>query len=356
MWITSHPLSRKDRNASFSSLPCLQTQICSPVQTAISPYQSPEHEGRSNARRHSSLRPDQVACYHPVEAFQTSTGDVVFAERRGHDSVRTLALPCGQCIGCRLERSRQWAVRCMHECSLSDHNCFITLTYDDAHLPPGGSLRYRDFQLFMKRLRRMHPDRRVRFFVAGEYGDKLSRPHYHACLFNFDFADKKVLSRSSRGGHELAISGELSRLWAFGLHSIGAVTFDSAAYVARYCLKKVTGDPRLKELHYGLRAPEFACMSRRPGIGADWFARYPTDVRDGFVVVNGVKARAPRFYDRLLAIARPDDFERVQYERELARRASAADNTDQRLQVRETVTRARLAQKGTRDLAGRIGS
>lgn len=285
-----------------------------------------------------------VACYSPVEAFQAADGEIVFAETRGRDYVRTLSLPCGQCVGCRLERARQWAVRCMHEASLYERNCFVTLTYAEDHLPPGASLRYRDFQRFMRELRRAHPAARIRFFMAGEYGELTKRPHYHALLFNFDFEDKRIW-RTTSAGHRLYTSAELEKLWPHGHSSIGEVSFDSASYVARYCLKKVTG--QFSEAHYAGRVPEFARMSLRPGIAGPWLARFASDVSpDGRVVVNGRKARAPRYYDKALAVSHPDDAERLQYERVLASRARSADNTDARLKVREAVARGKLSLGG----------
>lgn len=281
-----------------------------------------------------------VPCYHPVTAYQTSGGDVVFVERSGADHVRTLELPCGQCVGCRLERARQWAVRCVHEASLYDANCFVTLTYDDEHLPPGGSLCYRDFQLFMKRLRRSRPGARIRFFVGGEYGEQLSRPHFHVLLFNCDFGDKQPLSLGSR----LYRSSELEKLWPHGFASIGSVTFESAAYVAKYCLKKVNGD--LAEAHYAGRVPEFGRMSLRPAIGSSWFERYWRDVRqDGKVVVRGRKARAPRYYDRLLARVDSDAASELLAARELHGVSRRWDNTDERLRVREEVAIAAMRSK-----------
>jgi len=99
-----------------------------------------------------------MACYHPLTAYlsghqtNNATGKayrrVSFKETDEHD--RQISLPCGQCIGCRLERSRQWAMRCIHEAQLHQNNCFITLTYDDEHLPKDLSLDHRDFQLFFR--------------------------------------------------------------------------------------------------------------------------------------------------------------------------------------------------------------
>ena len=97
-----------------------------------------------------------VPCFHPLDAWQCSNGDVVFTDNLArNDVIRRLSLPCGRCVGCRLERSRQWAVRCMHEASMHMFNSFVTLTYDD-HLPEYNSLNYKHFQDFMKRLRKSH--------------------------------------------------------------------------------------------------------------------------------------------------------------------------------------------------------
>ena len=152
-----------------------------------------------------------MPCYKPLKAFQCLDGSIVFAELKRNDIVKSLELRCGQCVGCRLERSRQWAVRCMHEASLYKNNCFLTLTYSDEYLPDDYSLHYEDFQKFMKRLRKrfkglepaayaestdkMKRLRKrlkfpIRFYMAGEYGEQFGRPHFHACIFNFDFSDK----------------------------------------------------------------------------------------------------------------------------------------------------------------------
>ena len=229
---------------------------------------------------------------------------MVFAERG--DVLRALTLPCGQCVGCRLERSRQWAVRIMHEASLHDVSSFVTLTYSDECLPSPPSLRYSDFQAFMRRLRKSHG--KVRFFVCGEYGERTWRPHFHACLFGLRFSDLKVYKKTA-AGFTLYESSELSRVWTLGFASVGQLSFESAAYVARYCMKKVTGD--LAETHYRKTdlntgemydlVPEFARMSLKPGIGFQWFKQFRHEVgtHDG-VVVRDRLCKPPRYYDKLL--------------------------------------------------------
>lgn len=293
-----------------------------------------------------------VPCFHPLTAYRLSNGTVVFAERG--DVVKQLQLPCGRCVGCRLERSRQWAIRIMHESQCHNSNCFITLTYDDKHLPDNGSLVYKDFQDFMKRLRKSLPDRKVRYFVAGEYGDQLGRPHFHACIFGYDFSLSKTTPvRKNAQGDVIYQSAELDVLWGNGFASVGALTFQSAAYVARYVLKKVTGSKA--DAHYkivepdtgeivGLRVPEFCAMSLKPGIGANWFARFHADVfPHDYVVANGFPSKPPRYYDVLLKRISPDVLEDIKFDREVDGLSRYQDNTPERLAVRETVAKSRLS-------------
>ena len=291
-----------------------------------------------------------MPCYHPMPAVRMSDGSVKFVSRNKRGVVGDVELPCGQCIGCRLERSRQWAMRCLHESSLYDSNAFITLTYDDAHFPPGGSLVYSDFQKFMKRLRKMFPDYRIRFYMGGEYGETTARPHYHACLFGFDFPDKKLFKNTS-SGFRLYTSSILERLWPFGMSCIGDVSFQSAAYIARYCVQKVTG--QLAESHYRVitedgeiidREPEFNHMSLKPGFGAEWLKRYKSDVfpRD-YVVINGVKTKPPKYYDAIFERESPLEFAEMISRREYDGYLLRHDNTDARLLVKETVKKAQLS-------------
>lgn len=177
-------------------------------------------------------------------------------------------------------------------------NSFLTLTYDNAHLPKDGSLKVEHCQGFMKRLRSRISPTKIRFFLCGEYGDKLSRPHYHSVIFGYDFPDKKPVG--SWHGGVLYESGLLDEVWGHGGARIGSVSFESASYVANYATKKVMGSEEVVNAHYAGRKPEFLLMSRRPGIGASWFSRYGSDVypRDE-VVVRGVPCRPPRYYDQI---------------------------------------------------------
>ena len=254
-----------------------------------------------------------------------------------------MSLPCGRCMGCRLERSRQWAVRIMHEASLYEDNSFVTLTFDQDHLDemcPSGSLDRKHMQLFMKRLRKKFSDRKVRTFYCGEYGDNLGRPHYHACLFNLDFVDKQYWSQSN--GCRYYVSESLRDVWPYGHSVVGDLTFDSAAYVARYCTKKITG--RDAEDHYKGRLPEFCQASLKPGIGSGWLDKFGAS--DVFpldeVVVRGVKCKPPRYYDKRLERDDPEAFARLKVLRSERAEEKEDDNTYKRLLVKEKCQQARM--------------
>lgn len=295
-----------------------------------------------------------MACFHPITAFRGPKAgggsQVVFDKNKSYRDLPSFKIPCGQCVGCRLERSRQWAIRCMHEAQLYEHNSFVTLTYSDEFLPFAGSLCLRDFQLFMKRLR-FKFGAGIRFYHCGEYGEQTSRPHYHAILFNLEFPDKKFLCE--RNGFPVWTSDILSELWGNGLTEIGTVTFESAAYVARYIMKKVTGE--MAEDHYSRLdvdtgeihsiAPEYTTMSRRPGIGSEWLSRFKNDVYPSDeVIVNGHPVRPPKFYDTIYERSDPDQYSKLKRSRILRSRDFVDNNTPERLSVREKVQLSKLSR------------
>lgn len=225
-----------------------------------------------------------MTCYHPISLKRKEY-------KSGH-----LIVPCGRCIGCRLEHSRQAAVRCMHEAATHDHNQFITLTYSDGNLPWGGyqpTLVPGDLQLFWKRLRKEYGNG-IKYYACGEYGERTCRPHYHACVFGLDIKDKTLYD--SKAGNNYYASDTLDSIWGLGHCIIGDVTFESAAYVSRYIIGKKTGDDASIYIERGIE-PEFVRMSRRPGIGKNWLDKYQGDVfpRDS-LRVRGVKCKPPRYY------------------------------------------------------------
>lgn len=282
-----------------------------------------------------------MPCYYPLKGWlskdvnPSGKRSIVFKESDALLSA-SVSLPCGQCIGCRLERSRQWAIRCVHEASLWEDNCFITLTFNEENLRSDGSLVKSDFQKFIKRLRKKHGSG-VRYFHCGEYGSQMNRPHHHACLFNFTFKDKVLWT--IRNGVRLYRSEELEKLWPFGFCTIGDVTFESAAYAARYCLKKVTNNrvhPKFAEDHYGNRIPEYITMSRRPGIGREWYSKFKGDVfPDGFVTIRGgIRCRVPEYYERIFELTNPDIYASIKDVRGF-KAFNDPDNKPDRLKERE---------------------
>lgn len=267
-------------------------------------------------------------------------GKLYFSGPAPHPKAKLLTVPCGKCIGCRLERSRQWAMRCCYEASLYSKNCFITLTYNDYNLPFDLSLKPRDLQLFMKRLRKYLDPLKVRFFACGEYGDLNKRPHYHVILFGYSFLDNAELVRSDT--HTLVYhSAELAKLWPFGYVSVGEFSFESAAYVARYCLKKVNGK-QAKE-HYNGRVPEFLRCSNRPGIGAEWLEKYQNDVYpDDVCFARGRPCKPPRYFDKRFDLQNPEDFASIKANREA--RASLIELDPIRLDTARQVVERTLKQ------------
>ncbi len=274
-----------------------------------------------------------MACYSPLRGYRARATNpsgrraVVFNSKEGFHDL-PVNLPCGQCTGCRLERSRQWAIRCMHEASQYNDNCFITLTYDDDNLPANNSLDKTAFPKFMRRLRKKFKHQRIRYYHAGEYGDQFGRPHYHACIFNLDFPDKTPWSL--RGDQQVYRSALLEKLWPYGNSEIGSVTFESAAYVARYIMKKVLGDETAKTLRYEhtntttgeitRQQPEYATMSRRPGIGKNWFDKYRCEVYAAdSVIMRGKEMKPPRYYDGLYELQEPELMDTIKQARQRTR-------------------------------------
>lgn len=257
-----------------------------------------------------------MGCDYPLTAYRsqewspaTKRYGLTFNPLRALNSTHSIKVPCGKCTGCRLERSRQWAVRCMHESSLHAANSFLTLTYSNPHLPIDYSVHPRDFQLFMKRLRKLAYPQLIKFYACGEYGEENLRPHYHALIFGYDPADK-LLYETTPQGHKLYLSQSMQDCWQNqGLVTVGALTYQTAAYTARYTMKKVNGDMaadhyvRNHPLHgFICRVrPEFSLMSRGgrtgKGLGHGWFEKHGQEAfTHDSVIIEGREAQPPRYY------------------------------------------------------------
>lgn len=255
-----------------------------------------------------------MTCYAPIQAYYSASVNPATGKHpmqfklQGSLSGARQMLPCGRCIGCRLDRARAWAMRIMHESKMHPVSMFLTLTYNNENLPEVGSLVPAHLQGFHKRLHNRLLDSRgygIRYFGVGEYGDITRRPHYHSIIFGYDFPDKLMYSRNGRDDIIWA-SGLANEIWSYGDVKIGSLSPDSAMYVAKYCVKKVDGDKR-KAGHYLVydadgvvheRVPEFAHMSRRPGIGARYYEKYGKEVvKHDSVVIGGKEVPSIRYYD-----------------------------------------------------------
>lgn len=298
-----------------------------------------------------------MPCYHPLAGYKSkainpATGkrSVVFKLSSGLASEPVL-VPCGRCIGCRLETSRQWAMRCVHEAQLHEDSSFVTLTYEQKNLPYGGTLIKKDYQDFMKRLRRSFDGQRISYYHCGEYGEKTRRPHYHALLFGVRFVDRLPYTRGP-AGHVVYTSERLSDLWGLGFASCGEVTFESAAYVARYVMKKITGaaaadhykfvDPGTGEITW--RLPEYTTMSLKPAIAKEWFAEFKDDAYPSdFLTLRGKRMKPPKYYDKLLELHDVGAYEQMKAARRDAALAAAPNSTRRRLAEREEVKLAQIS-------------
>lgn len=245
----------------------------------------------------------------------------------------SIEIPCGKCIGCRLEYSRQWANRCMMELNNHEVSYFCTFTYDNKHLPFASSVNpdtgeiintptlvKKDFQLFIKRLRRAYTKNHIKYYCAGEYGSTTARPHYHAIIFGLDIPDLEVYKHDSRG-YNLYNSEWLNNIWKKGYVVIGNVTFDTCAYTARYIMKKQSGDNA--KIYSDLNIEkEFALMSSKPAIGREFYENNVDYFKDFDRIYlsscdGGLSFRIPRYFMNLLENGYSEDWERIKENRKL---------------------------------------
>lgn len=287
-----------------------------------------------------------MPCYHPLKAFvlgekdgkrllKVTSYEVDHLERAGEgfacmrsppigrpgDVTEFVEIPCGKCSGCRLQRSREWANRCMLELEYHKSSYFVTLTYDDAHVPihyysdpetgealPSMSLVKRDFQLFMKRLRKKFGEG-IRFFAAGEYGSQTFRPHYHAIIFGLELYDLVPYKRSAQG-FQYFNSASLQEVWPNGFAVVAPVTWETCAYTARYVMKKLTGPEAEFYENFNI-VPEFSLMSRKPGIARQYYDDHPDLYEHEFINIStekgGRKFRPPKYYDKLFDVDCPEE-------------------------------------------------
>lgn len=318
-----------------------------------------------------------MSCDFPLKAYRSASERgpsgkplLTFNPLKAINSTSPLEIPCNNCMGCKLEKARQWSIRMMHEARYHSANCFLTLTYNAENVPQSYGLELRHLQLFMKRFRKsltpwaklkrgepaahvrawwQHNTTKIRFFACGEYGDLNGRPHYHAIVFGYDPPDKVFIERSE-SGENIYRSETLQRLWQLGNTSTQDVTHKSCSYVARYVTKKIkSGDEFGAERYFRVSPvdgayhsvrPEFAVMSRRSGIGRRFVDEFKSDFYpSGYLVVDGVRQAPPRYYVQQLT---EEEQKRLQRQaRKLAVKNKPHTTTERRL-ARAAVRDARI--------------
>lgn len=331
-----------------------------------------------------------MACPHPLKGWIGQTGGITFDKKKSPTRV-AMQVNCGQCWSCRLQRSRHWAIRLVKEASYwpEEQRMFLTLTYNQQNLPDHGNLKVQDFQKFMKDLRyhfstkkgnekRQH--KKIKYFHCGEYGqacrtcgqslpyhqesksglkyndcnkfDKgLGRPHYHAIIFGITFNDMEEFKKTS-SGELIYKSKTLDKLWSKGFCSIGNVTFESCAYVARYIMKKVTGtnadqhyqrqtvDMETGEINLNPVNPEYITMSRNPAIAKEYFQDNMLDITKNDAVILSRQGKAylnqpPRYFMKLLEREKPEKYDDIKNKRLRAQKLNK--QTEQNLIISEKI-------------------
>ena len=321
-----------------------------------------------------------MPCYKPLNALYGPEGPT-FNPKAAFGPRFPIQLPCGRCLGCRLERAKEWALRCSHEAQMHDKNSFITLTYDPDHLPQDGNLDTGNpshLQKFIRSLRKRTGEK-IRYFACGEYGNiccehggwineevpntaqcktcRTGRPHYHILLFGYDFPDRYLWS--TKNGKRYYRSPLLDKTWGKGFADITDVTFESAGYVARYSLKKQNGEYAEREYRIidfdtgeivGYRKPPFLNMSLKPGIGETWYQKFKDDLfpHDYAITPDGRQMPVPTYYRRLLEKEDPRMAEQLRKAR-VEKAKLNPDNDEARLETREFV-QAEKAKKLKRTL------
>lgn len=298
-----------------------------------------------------------MSCYHPIVAYDYNPKYRKLGDKRvirftppslfeSNPDVHQILLPCGKCVGCRLDYSRAWANRCLMELQYHDSAYFVTLTYDDVHVPtswsvdkdtgealsPSMTLSRRDTQLFFKLLRRRFADDRIRYFGCGEYGTQTLRPHYHLILFGLHLDDLELYSKSRKNpADSYWLSPSLDNCWydcdtdsPRGRVIVARVTWQSCAYVARYMLKKAKGlDDVARYAELGI-VPEFAMMSRRPGIGYQYYVDHPEIWRYDKVTIStetgGRQFPPPPYFRRMYQVDNPLEASILSDQRQLTAR------------------------------------
>ena len=255
-----------------------------------------------------------MQCINKIKAGWNKAGEITFKKKQHNPELVGFEFECRKCLPCRLNISREKAIRAYHEAKMHQNNIFLTLTYNEENLK-SSRLQFLDFQLFMKSLRELitrdikdldvKKSLTISYMVTGEYGEQNKRPHWHAILFNYSPPDSKYSYTTDRGD-KVYTSKILSDLWGRGKIEFGDVTLESASYTARYAAKKLVHGQDQDHDYHPLHQ-----TSKGRAMGRTWIEKYYKHTFDnGFVILpNGQKAKIPRYYVDWLKKNKPTEWE-----------------------------------------------
>lgn len=340
---------------------------------------------------------EKMGCNRPLIRFYSPENKEIsgrvytlsrFCKERAHKNLKyedlmyrtdVMLIPCGQCIGCRIAQREDWTTRIEMEARgyPKDQVWFVTLTYDDDHVPgmivktgeilrkvqytwkPGAErpesvqiLLYTDVQKFLKRLRKATGDE-LRYFCAGEYGEKTARPHYHLILYGWKPTDLEPIYKKRCNGY--FTSETLCKIWGNGNVQIAQAVPETYRYVAGYVTKKMYEiDGRKANNYYDLGQPKpFAKMSLKPGIGDQWYKEHKEEIwKQGYIqCTNGKRARIPRFYEKQMEAEDPMRLWQIKKERQakiIAANRYTYQNKDyaEDLKTKERITKKKMHASG----------
>lgn len=291
-----------------------------------------------------------------------------------------MLIPCGQCIGCRIRQREDWTTRIELEAKdyPKDEVWFITLTYDDEHVPgmilktgeimrkvqyvwkPGEeqpesvqTLMYPDIQNFLKRLRKAYRGK-LRYFVAGEYGEQTARPHYHMILYGWKPTDLENLYKIHHNGYYT--SKWMVNLWGMGQIQIAQAVPETYRYVAGYVTKKMYEINEEKaNVYYNLgQQKPFACMSLKPGLGDSYYQKHKNEIwKQGYIqCTNGKQAQIPRYYEKKMEAENPERLWKIKQKRQeksIEANRLKYEGTDfaEQCRTKERVIKKQMKKKGT---------
>lgn len=264
-----------------------------------------------------------MTCLNPRLAYKKTNGQFTLVKIGDSAPLeKSVLVPCGQCMSCRISHQRQWATRMVHEAHMHSESCFLTLTIDDEHRSPTRSVDQRDMQLFIKKLRKQLHPLKIRLFYCSEYGETTGREHYHAIIFGYMPKDR-VKYKTTKEDNILYTSETLTNLWGKGYVTIGEFNSTTADYCAKYVTKAYIGAD--KENAYNWvdengeviqRTPPFQRSSNRPGLGSKFYEKYKQDLYGGdFALVDGKQRPVPKAYDRKFRKEHPEEFEAIKRKR-----------------------------------------